>query len=128
MLDLTYLETLSFAAIIIFSLSSWAQLLGFMAFGRSTFSRFQLPSRLSWFIMESPNLLWVFYFAYNNEFQLNLPMFLFMIHYLNRTIVYPLRSKSDSQMPILASASAVVFTSLNGYVQFKGNQKIGFPP
>ena len=53
-------------------------------------------------------------------------MFLFMIHYLNRTIVYPLRSKSDSKMPVLASGSAIVFTTFNGYLQYKGNDRFGF--
>lgn len=112
--------------LIIFSISSWFQLTGFMAFGRDTFSRFQTPSRITWFFMELPNLIWVFYFAYQNNFQINLPMFLFMIHYLNRTIVYPLRSKSNSKIPLLASTSAAIFTTFNGYIQYKGNIRFGF--
>ena len=71
--------------------------------------------------MESPNLFWVGYFAWKHSWDINLPMALFFIHYFNRTIIYPLRSKSNSGMPLLASSMAFIFTTSNGYLQYKGN-------
>ena len=120
------LETIIGILLVIYALASWMQLLGYSAYGRTSSNKLALPNKISWFLMESPNLFWIYYFAKTHSFQLNLPMFLFMIHYINRTIIYPLRSTSHSKMAVVASAAAFVYTSMNGYLQYKGNSRFGF--
>ena len=42
---------------------------------------------------------------------------LFAIHYINRTIIFPLRLRGGKPTAFLVFAMATVFTTLNGYVQ-----------
>lgn len=42
---------------------------------------------------------------------------LFIIHYVNRTIIYPLRLATVTQIPLEIMVSAFVFTSANGFLQ-----------
>lgn len=81
--------------------------------------------KFSWFLFESPNLLWSIY-AYLNR---NIEVFdastanacllsLFTIHYINRCIIYPLRMSQNSQPVNLAVlSSALAFCTLNGFLQ-----------
>jgi len=99
----------------------------------------QLDAKLSWFIFESPNLIWSWYsYCYlrdseimssgsdaamisfdDNQLQLSsnaMLLALFTLHYINRAIIYPLRMNSNShRVPLLVTASAMVVTILNGY-------------
>jgi 3-oxo-5-alpha-steroid 4-dehydrogenase 1 len=84
-----------------------------------------VPARIAWFIMESPNL-WVTAIVYlyyatpecrangNN----NLLMTLFVLHYINRSVLYPLRMpRSSAPMPITVMLLAFSFCLWNGVQQ-----------
>jgi hypothetical protein len=62
-----------------------------------------IPARFAWFIMECPNLVipMVVYIHYSTpecakNYSNSILMSLFVFHYLNRSIVYPLRMPRDS--------------------------------
>lgn len=91
-------------------------------------------ARLSWFIFECPNLVWSWYcFCYLRDpdvidtsamMQLHqlstnaILLFLFTIHYINRSIVYPLRmNRSSHRVPLVVTFSACIVTIMNGYIQ-----------
>ena len=115
----------------------------------------QFNPRLSWFIFECPNLVWVWYCSFyrydpdiffmqqqqrqtiisldNNHVQIStnvVLLSLFAIHYINRAIIYPLRMNSNSQkVPLLITMSASIITYWNGYIQCFYLTQIGeFPP
>ena len=46
---------------------------------------------------------------------------LFILHYINRDIIYPLRLKTTTPVPLEIIASAFSFTLANGYLQGCGN-------
>lgn len=105
----------------------------------------KVNARISWFLFECPNLIWswyycwyqcdesILYFDANSEFGTSifqvingdiriatnaLLVGLFTMHYANRAILYPLRMNRNSQpVPLVVILSAVLFTSLNGYIQ-----------
>lgn len=100
----------------------------------------QLDAKLSWFLFESPNLIWTWYCYFylrdsnimsgsaaemvsfdNNQLQVStnaILLALFTLHYINRAIIYPLRMNSNShRVPLLVTASACIVTTLNGYIQ-----------
>jgi 3-oxo-5-alpha-steroid 4-dehydrogenase 1 len=100
----------------------------------------QFDAKLSWFLFESPNLIWSWYCYFylrdfnimsrsfasilsvdNNQLQLSsnaMLLGLFTLHYINRAIIYPLRMNSNShRVPLIVTASACVVTILNGYIQ-----------
>lgn len=82
-----------------------------------------LSSPLSWFLMESPTLflsLSLLPFGRNasNPFSL-LTLSLFLLHYLNRTLVHPLRLRrsNTTKIPISIVGLGFLFNVLNAYVQ-----------
>jgi hypothetical protein len=106
----------------------------------------QINAKISWFVFECPNLIWScylcwykrdegvlllntndevkphgFWHLHNDELRIStnaLLVCLFTLHYVNRAIVYPLRMNNNSQpVPFVVTMSAVMFTSLNGYLQ-----------
>ena len=101
----------------------------------------QFDAKLSWFVFESPNLIWSWYcYCYlrdseimssgsaatmvsfdNNQLQISsnvMVLSLFTLHYVNRAVIYPLRMNSNShRVPLLVTASATIVTMLNGYIQ-----------
>lgn len=87
-----------------------------------------LPPPLAWFLMESPTLwLTLLLFPHGNNssnpksFILITP---FLLHYLNRTCLYPLRllltkttKKTTSGFPLSVALMAFAFNLLNSYIQ-----------
>jgi len=69
-----------------------------------------------------PNLIWAAYFLLIKGDGLSLAFALFIMHYLNRDIVYPLRMKSSTSIPLEIILSAFLFTTANGYLQCIANQ------
>jgi hypothetical protein len=62
-----------------------------------------IPARFAWFIMECPNLIipMVVYLHYGTSecaqnYSNSILMSLFIMHYINRTILYPLRMPRDT--------------------------------
>uniref|UniRef100_A0A0E0JR47 Steroid 5-alpha-reductase DET2 n=1 Tax=Oryza punctata TaxID=4537 RepID=A0A0E0JR47_ORYPU len=90
-----------------------------------------VPAALAWFLMESPTLwlppLVVSAAATSSSTPLTrraaalLPAALYALHYVNRTLVHPLRllrlRRAPAPVPILVAAFAFGFNLLNAYVQ-----------
>jgi 3-oxo-5-alpha-steroid 4-dehydrogenase 1 len=95
-------------------------------FGRHTTHTWgpTIDNRLGWFVMELPSLVIMAYFLL---FGTRTPgsytwvLFLFWIgHYINRTIIYPLRIRpTEKRMPLVIALNAILFNlinaGLNGY-------------
>lgn len=83
-----------------------------------------INAKLAWFIMESPNL-WMsalcFWLAGNNDCTKSLAnrilLAAFCVHYLNRSIAYPLRMRASAPMPVSVMFMAFSFCTINGYLQ-----------
>lgn len=95
-------------------------------FGRHTKKNWGplIPNKLGWMIMESPSIIVFGVLFYIGETEKNLAHYLlfsfWMLHYVNRTIVYPLRTRTTGKkMPITIMVFAIFFQltngSLNGY-------------
>lgn len=84
-----------------------------------------IPARFAWFMMECPNLIIppAVYIHYStpecaHNYSNSILMSLFVMHYVNRTILYPLRMpKGTSPMPLSVALMAFFFTSWNGLMQ-----------
>lgn len=90
----------------------------------SSASRFFGPlinAKLAWTVFESPNLLWVvWYLIHRENFGVANVMLLsmFTAHYINRSIVYPLRMSGSSRpVPLAVAVSGFSYCVINGYLQ-----------
>lgn len=79
-----------------------------------------LPAQLAWFLMESPNL-WTSYIVISNapasalmSTPNKLLLCCFLLHYINRSIVYPLRMGQATPMPLSVMLAAFSFCAWNG--------------
>lgn len=78
-----------------------------------------LPARISWFVFESPNLVWA-YICWRLSPKpidaVNLCLLLlFVLHYLQRAVLYPLlMSPQSKKLPLLMAFSALAYCSVNG--------------
>lgn len=78
--------------------------------------------KFAWFLFESPNLLWcLFAYQYRDETIFdrnygNIILFaLFVVHYVNRCIVYPLRmNNGGTSVNLAVLSSAFFFCCING--------------
>ena len=81
----------------------------------------EVSSRLGWILFESPPvyLMIVFFFLYSNQsFVQILFVSIWMIHYLNRSFVWPLKAKiAGKPMPLIVIFLALVFNAINVYLQ-----------
>ena len=79
-----------------------------------------ISSRIGWFVMEiiSPMCLLYFYLSGNIEKSITTTIFitLWVAHYINRSIIYPLRQNNPAKMPLLIAILAFIFNIGNGYV------------
>lgn len=83
-----------------------------------------VPAKTAWFIMESPNL-WIIpiVFLLNNstDFSINksnrILLMCFVVHYVNRSIVFPMGMGECSPMPISVMLMAFTFCLWNGFNQ-----------
>lgn len=90
-----------------------------------------LNNRLGWFLMEIPTLILMPYFIYTGKNTINTVIFcflsLYIVHYLNRTIIFPLRLKlKKNKIPIHIVFSAALFNLINTFFlgYYFGNIKI----
>ena len=116
-----------------FVLAAAALLLGIEApYGR--YSRagwgMQLPGKVAWVLQELPNLLAV-YWAVSLSLRSEEPekraalaspanrvlLAMFTLHYINRTVIFPLRLRGGKDTPLLPFLMATIFCTLNGYMQ-----------
>jgi 3-oxo-5-alpha-steroid 4-dehydrogenase 1 len=95
-------------------------------FGRHTSTKYgrSINNKWGWFLMELPSLLIMSYFLFFGARSLHsftwILFLMWILHYFNRTVIYPLRIKStDKKMPIFIVLNAVIFNlfnaGLNGY-------------
>jgi len=82
----------------------------------------EISNKLGWIIMEVPSFLIVLYFFLisNQSSYASMLSILWLIHYFNRTFIYPFRIRTKGKkMPLTIVFSAIFFNlinaSLNGY-------------
>lgn len=82
----------------------------------------EISNRWGWIIMELPSFLIMLYFCVTaNQNNYTLCLFgLWLVHYFNRTFIFPLRIKTKGKkMPLAIAVSAIFFNTvnagLNGY-------------
>ena len=84
-----------------------------------------LRANFAWFLFEVPNLVWCILCAFWRDrggYGLSplsrsniLILSLFMLHYFQRAIIYPIFiAKNTKEIPLLVVVSALCFTSFNG--------------
>lgn len=84
-----------------------------------------VPAKIAWFFMESPNLwvtLLILGVAHRNDIKLHsfansTLLFCFILHYFNRSIIYPLRMHKPTPMPISVMLAAFFYCTWNGSTQ-----------
>jgi protein-S-isoprenylcysteine O-methyltransferase Ste14 len=80
----------------------------------------QIDNRIAWIIMElvSPLTLIGTYLAYERKASSLVIVFIMLwgIHYVNRSLIFPFRTKTDGKkMPLLIAIFACCFNSVNGF-------------
>jgi len=80
-----------------------------------------IPNHIGWIIMELPALIIFLIFFLSGEHQLSgiiwIFFFIWVIHYTNRSLVYPWRTKTRNlKMPVVIVLSAVIFNMMNGFI------------
>jgi 3-oxo-5-alpha-steroid 4-dehydrogenase 1 len=90
-------------------------------FGRHTSNSWgpTINNKLGWFVMELPSFLIMLYFlVFGSRSFDSYAWILFvcwLLHYFNRTFIYPLRIKpTEKRMPVMIVGSAVFFNLVNG--------------
>ncbi len=90
-----------------------------------------LNNRLGWFLMEIPTLVLMPYFIFSGLNTINSVIYcflgLYIAHYFNRTIIFPLRLKfKPSKIPVHIVLSAAFFNLVNTFFlgYYFGNIKI----
>ena len=83
-------------------------------------SKVQIDNRMGWIIMEIPALVLLpLYFIFGpNEMNLMAWIYLglFVIHYINRTLIFPFRLKTEGKkMPLHIVLSAIFFNVINTF-------------
>ena len=76
-----------------------------------------LSKRTGWIFMETPALyvMWLFYFFYADFTNIVLIIFLFVwsIHYANRSIIWPFLIDKNGSMPLIVALLAFIFNIFN---------------
>ena len=77
----------------------------------------RLSKRTGWIFMETPALyvMWLFYFFYADFTNIVLIIFLFVwsIHYANRSIIWPFLIDKNGSMPLIIALLAFIFNIFN---------------
>jgi len=80
-----------------------------------------IPNRLGWIIMELPSIIMFITFFLVGPNQMSIPLLIFfllyVIHYTNRSIIFPLRTHTSRKlMPLLIVVLAIFFNLINGFL------------
>mmetsp|Transcript_4900 Transcript_4900/g.14963 ORF Transcript_4900/g.14963 Transcript_4900/m.14963 type:complete len:273 (+) Transcript_4900:61-879(+) len=93
-------------------------------FGSQSHARFfgfMVPGRLAWFLQESPALfvplVHLLYFYPVLSTPGRILFVLFLAHYTNRALIYPLRLRTPSPTPVAVMLMALFYCLWNGYLQ-----------
>jgi protein-S-isoprenylcysteine O-methyltransferase Ste14 len=89
-----------------------------------------LPHKLGWFLMESPSIWWFPLVFFSGNLVKGAGNYLFfalwMLHYVHRDVVYPVRLREkDRRIPFLIAAFAFTFQIVNGYLNGAHLGRIG---
>jgi 3-oxo-5-alpha-steroid 4-dehydrogenase 1 len=91
-----------------------------------------IPARVGWLVMESPAMLWflaVYLTGAHRAAVVPLVLLaLWQLHYIQRTLVYPLLMRTGARMPVGIMAMAMTFNLLNGYVNARWIGDLGDYP
>lgn len=79
-----------------------------------------VSNRLGWVLMEAPSflgmlLLWVMS-PRAGELAPSVMALLFLIHYFNRSFIFPLRLRGANRMPLSITAMGIIFNLINSYL------------
>ena len=81
----------------------------------------KVSATYAWMIFESPNWIWVLYSIYDMGGLPNVPNTVllgwFFLHYVHRSILYPLQMASESKFPVGLMAFTLPYCIVNGYLQ-----------
>lgn len=77
-----------------------------------------IPDRIGWFVMEVPALIVFLFFIISGRAEKNLAVWiiaaLYLVHYLNRAVIYPWRIRvRGKEMPLVVALMAVLFNFVN---------------
>ncbi len=79
-----------------------------------------IDKKKGWMIMETPILISVIYFHLASVESIHVASFMvlaFVIHYLNRALIYPQRIKTKGKrMPVSTMSYSMIFYAINGYL------------
>jgi 3-oxo-5-alpha-steroid 4-dehydrogenase 1 len=78
-----------------------------------------IPNKLGWIIMELPSPLIFAWFFLTGDLEKTIVAWIFftcwMVHYINRSIIFPLRTRTAGKMmPLVITFSAIFFNAVNG--------------
>jgi len=80
-----------------------------------------INNKLGWFIMEVPTvIIYLFYYLIGNRKARLVPivfMIIWMVHYCQRTFIFPLLIRGKHPMPITIIIMGLTFNGLNTYIQ-----------
>ncbi|XP_013205190.1 3-oxo-5-alpha-steroid 4-dehydrogenase 1 isoform X2 [Microtus ochrogaster] len=83
----------------------------------------QVPARPAWFLQELPSMVWPLYECVRPAAARlsNLPnrvlLAMFLIHYIQRTLVFSVLIRGGKPTPLISFIGAVLFCTFNGYLQ-----------
>ena len=79
-----------------------------------------VSSRAGWIVMELPAVFFFLFVYFQGDAAWSLVPLVFLamwqIHYVNRTLIYPFRTRTDRRTPLFVVATGFFFNVLNGYV------------
>jgi 3-oxo-5-alpha-steroid 4-dehydrogenase 1 len=91
-----------------------------------------VPARVGWVVMESPSCLWfliVFLLGGHRAELVPLVLLgLWLVHYGQRTFVYPFLMRPGGRMPVAVMATAIAFNVLNAYINARWISAVGTYP
>ena len=79
----------------------------------------QVPGKAAWILQECPCLVAAvicFYYRTQTSLVSYVLLSLFVFHYFNRTLIFPLRIRCGQPTPLFTFLSALFFCSANGYL------------
>ncbi|MES1912277.1 MAG: hypothetical protein MHM6MM_004578 [Cercozoa sp. M6MM] len=83
---------------------------------------YRINARVAWAVWEAPCLVWMLYglaiHGVPQSWHAQLLCVMFGGHYMNRSVIYPLRLKSPRRVPLGIALCAMAFCVANGFVQY----------
>ena len=88
-----------------------------------------VSSRVGWILMESPAVFFFGFVYFQGAAAWSLVPLVFLamwqIHYVNRTVIYPFRIRSERSMPLYVAGSGFFFNVLNAYLNARFVSHLG---